>query len=64
MIPSQLCEQGIISAFVVCFLKDKLLVAPETSSIPLILIFLFLIGVPYTDSCHWFSPPLNLGMSI
>jgi hypothetical protein len=64
MIPSQLCEQGIISTFVVHLLKEKLLVTPEISSIPLILIFLFSIGVPCTDSFHWFSRPLNLGRSI
>jgi hypothetical protein len=56
MIPSQSCEQGIISIFVAWVLKDKLLMAPEISSVPLILIFLFSIGVPGADSCDWFLP--------
>jgi hypothetical protein len=61
-VPARPCERGIISAFVVCLLKDKLLVYPEIPSVPAILIILFLIKVPCTDSCPWFSSPLNLEM--
>jgi hypothetical protein len=56
IIPPRPCERGIISAFVACLLKDKLLVAPEISSVPSILILLFSIRVPCTDSCHWLLP--------